>query len=110
MKAFLTSLALMAQTSPTVPPAVPPDVMFLFFKVHALRERSHQLRCEAGAQDRRYDAVRKRLIAHYGPSIFSPKKQPKGPPGDCGVVLVYDVNLADLEREANVAISNKTGN
>jgi hypothetical protein len=110
MNAFLVGMALMAQTSPSASPAVPPDVMFLFFKVHALRERSHQFHCDTAAQDRRYDSVRKQLIASYGPSIFSPRKQPKGPPGDCGVVMVYDLNLADLERAANAATVQKAEN
>ncbi|MDT8759004.1 hypothetical protein MZO42_09875 [Sphingomonas psychrotolerans] len=106
MSLLLIGLALAAQAVPAGP-AVPPDLMFLFFKVHALRERAHQFRCDAGAQDRRYDTVRKRLIAYYGPAIFSPKKQAKGPPGDCGVVVVYDLNLVDLERAADAAMAQK---
>ena len=87
-------------------PAVPGDVMFLFFKVTALRQMSHERRCDAAGEDARYDAVRDRLIARYGQTIFSPKKQPKGLPGDCGVVLVYDLNLRDLEKAAAAPAAN----
>ena len=90
-----------AQTTADAPaPVVPGDITFLFYKVSALRQMAHERGCDAGDENARYDAVRKRLIARYGPSIFSPPKPQKGPAGDCGVVLVYRVNLADLERAA----------
>lgn len=97
----------MLLAQPVATPVPPPGLQFGFFRMAAFRHRAKELRCNSGALDAQFEALRKRLAKRYGKQAFALPKIPSSGPGDCRAAeVVYRVNLDDFRREVEAALAS----